>query len=205
MAELVGYARIVERYELRMPVLRLVSQIATAAHGRRARHDGQREIQELQPSYRPEDSLEGDLKFALRYEGVNLTVLALLFEKKGKEAIQQLITRQLQSTFSRRIGYLYEWITGKELDIAPSLVSPKSAYVPVLDEALQFGMDPTKSARDTKYRVINIFRARQRTVRSSVARAISMRWSAKVSRFERAKSSRGTTPVSCAGPASICT
>jgi len=155
MAELVGYARLVEQFQLKVPALRSVSQIATAVHGRRTRHDGQRDIQEFQPSYRPDDSLEGDLQFALRYEGLNLTVLALLFDKQDEEIIRQLVTRQLQSALSRRIGYLYEWLTGKELNIAPSLVSPKSAYVPVLDESLQFGMDSTKSPRDAKYRVIN--------------------------------------------------
>jgi hypothetical protein len=138
-----------------MPVLGSVSQIATAVHGRRTRHDGQREIQEFQPSYRPDPSLEGDLQFALRYEGLNLTVLALLFEKTGGEPIRQLIILQPQLAFSRRIGYLYEWITGKELEIAPLLVSTKYAYVPVLDESLQFGMDPAKSPRDGKYRVID--------------------------------------------------
>ena len=155
MAEFVGYARIIERHQLTMPALSVISQITTAVHGRRTRHDGQHEIQEFQPSYRPDDSLGGDLQFALRYEGINLTVLALLFDKVGGESVRQLIARQFQSAFSRRIGYLYEWLTGKDLQIEPLLVSPKSAYVPVLDESLQFGVDQAKSPRNAKYRVID--------------------------------------------------
>lgn len=144
-----------ERHRLKLPALPVVSEIVTAVHGRRTRHDGLREIQEFQPSYRPEDTLGGDLQFALRYEGLNLAVLALLFASLGGEPIRQLITVQLQSAFSRRIGYLYEWLTGEALDIAPLEISPKSSYVPVLDGSLQFGTDLAGSARHPKYRVID--------------------------------------------------
>ncbi|GFE81234.1 cell division protein Fic [Steroidobacter agaridevorans] len=155
MGEPIGYARLVERYQLKLPALPIVAQVATAVHGRRTRNDGSSEICEFQPSYRPEDTLSGDLQFALRYEGLNLTVLALLFAQLGDEPVRQLITAQLQSAFSRRIGYLYEWLTGERLDIAPLEVSPKSAYLPVLDESLQFGMRLDQSPRDPKYRVID--------------------------------------------------
>lgn len=155
MGEPIGYARLVERYQLSLPALSIVSQIATTVHGRRTRHDGICEILEFQPSYRPADTLAGDLQFALRYEGLNLTVLALLFAKLGAEPIRDLIAGQFQSALSRRIGYLYEWLTGQALDMAPLEVSLKSSYVPLLDESLQFGMGLASSPRDAKYRVID--------------------------------------------------
>jgi hypothetical protein len=155
MAELVGYTRLMARYQLQLPAPPIASQITTAVHGRRTRHDGIQEILEFQPSYRPDDTLAGDLQFALRYEGLNLTVLAGLFAKLGGERIRELVTVQFQSAFSRRIGYLYEWLMGQGIDIAPLEVSPKSSYVAVLDASLQFGMDLAKSPRDAKYRVID--------------------------------------------------
>ena len=94
MGEPIGYARLVERYQLNLPALSIVSQIATTVHGRRARHDGICEILEFQPSYRPADTLAGDLQFAFRYEGLNLTVLALLFAKLGAEPVRDLIAGQ---------------------------------------------------------------------------------------------------------------
>lgn len=149
--EYVGYARLVERYGLAARPLSTQCAISTAVHGRQARDLGGYIVHQFQPTYRPEDSLRGDLQFALRYEGLNLEVLGLLFESVGGEPIRSLNQAQPQSAAARRLGYLYEWLTGRELDIPA--VSRQAAYVPVLDESLQFGLAAGASLRDRKYRV----------------------------------------------------
>jgi hypothetical protein len=156
IVELVGYARLVQRYGLPALPLRTVSRIATKARGRRIQRIGDQLIQEFQPSYRPEDSLIGDLQFALRYEGLNLEVLSLLFERVGSESIRDLNAEQPEFALARRLGHLFEWLTGQELDF-PShwSISAKARYVPVLDESLQFGFTSKASPRNTKYRIID--------------------------------------------------
>jgi hypothetical protein len=147
----VGYARLIDRYSLPARPLRAVSAISTAVHGRRVRDLGTEVIHQFQTTYRPDDTLFGDLQFALRYEGLNLEVLFHLFTAIGGEPIRALYTHQPQSAAARRLAYVFEWLTGQQLD-APA-TSPKATYVRVLDDSLQFGMAAPASKRDTKYRV----------------------------------------------------
>lgn len=154
--ETVGYARLVERHQLAAQPLRVIAKISTSVRGRRSTPLGAQRIEEFQTSYRPEASLIGDLQFALRYEGLNLEVLSLLFAVTGGGEIRTLNEAQPQSTFARRLGYLYEWLTGEELQFTTSSgVSAKAAFVPVLDESVQFGLSAAASTRNVKYRVID--------------------------------------------------
>ena len=100
------------------------------------------------PRYRPKPTLTGDLQFALRYEGLNLEVLALLFMRTGRTDIEAHLAEKPESSFARRIGYLYEWLTNEEIKAE---VAPRAGYVPVLDESLQFGRGD--GPRNRKFRV----------------------------------------------------
>jgi hypothetical protein len=71
----------------------------------------------FEPRYQPEASFEGDFQFALRYEGVNLEVLELLFAQSGPQPLAAWLRAQPESSYGRRAAFLYEWITGRELDI----------------------------------------------------------------------------------------
>lgn len=154
--EIVGYARLVARYQLAALPLKVISKISTSVRGRRSVALGEQRIEEFQTSYRPEDSLIGDLQFALRYEGLKLEILSLLFDVAGGGEIRALNEAQPQSVFARRLGYLYEWLTGKEIEFGPGMgVSTKSTFVPVLDESMQFGLSAAASTRSAKYRVID--------------------------------------------------
>ncbi len=103
---------------------------------------------QFQPIYKPDRTLLGDLQFAIRYEGVNLEVLALLFRKTGRADIEKMIAEQPASIFARRIGYLYEWLTGEEIK---AVVAPRAAYVPVIDDSLQFSL--ADGPKNRKFRV----------------------------------------------------
>jgi hypothetical protein len=107
-------------------------------------------LTQFQPTYRPAPTLVGNLQFALRYEGLNLEVLALLFQKTGRSELEKKLAEQPESAFARRTGYLYEWLTGDPIKAA---VAPRAAYVPVVDESLQFGL--ADGQRNAKFRVID--------------------------------------------------
>ncbi len=148
--EPIGYARLIQTYHLpaRQPASSAV--IDSAVNGRQTTEAGDFELLRFESKYRPSPTLVGDLQFALRYEGINLEVLALLFTGTGKAELEAWLAAKPESHFARRAGYLYEWLTGNEIAAA---APPKAAYVRVLDEKLQFGL--AEGARNAKFRVID--------------------------------------------------
>lgn len=146
----IGYARLIDAYQLPARPLGVIAVIDTALRGRRSAVQGDVELACFEPNYRPDPTLLGDLQFALRYEGINLEVLALLFAKTGPAELNAWLARQPESAFARRAGYLYEWLTSKHLAVS---VPVKASYIPVLDEKLQFGAK--EGTRDAKFRIID--------------------------------------------------
>ena len=134
----VGYQRLIDRYKLSALPLTQVAVIDTRVKGRETGAAGSVDQLRFEARYQPEPTFEGDLQFALRYEGLNLEVLELLFTRSGPEPLVAWLRAQPESAYARRAGFLYEWITGKELDV--SALSARASYVPVLDESLQFGI-----------------------------------------------------------------
>jgi hypothetical protein len=146
--ELVGYAHLIEQFHLPTRQPTTIAMIDSAVKGRQTAQHGETELTQFQSSYRAAPDLISQLQFALRYEGLNLEVLALLFEKTGHAEIEKYLRSQPESTFARRLGYLYEWLTRDEID---ARVAPRAAYVPALDEKLQFGL--SGGDRNAKFRV----------------------------------------------------
>lgn len=83
------------------------------------------------PVYAPDDTLAGHLEFALKFEGVNLGLLAALFEVASTDELIAYIQSKPTGLNTRRIWFYYEFLTGKQLDI-PDLVST-IGYVDALD------------------------------------------------------------------------
>jgi hypothetical protein len=76
------------------------------------------------------DTAVMDLKFALRYEPVDLCILRLAFEKIDKNELTAWINGEPSGAYARRAWFFYEWLTGDLLDV------PEPAnirYVPALD------------------------------------------------------------------------
>jgi hypothetical protein len=91
----------------------------------------------LTPRHAPDNTLTGQLVFALKWEGLDLTVLKRLFEAVGPGPIVEIVRAQPTGTYARRIWFLYEWLTGEELSL-PDAVSGR--YVDALDPERQFGV-----------------------------------------------------------------
>ena len=155
--ELAGYARLAEDFQLSVRQLTGRAEINSAAKGRTTKTWGYTEVLVFEPKYRPEQTLIGHMQFALKYEGINLELLARLFEKTGASDIEALLAQKPESMFGRRIGYLYEWLTKKEIK---AIVAPRAAYIKVVDEKLQFGM--AMGPKNGKFRVIDNLPGNQR-------------------------------------------
>ena len=148
--EPVGYSHLIAQFHLPARQPAIVAVIDSAAKGRKTTPRGDIELMQFEPRYRPKPTLIAQLQFALRYEGLNLEVLALLFAKTGRPEIEANLAEKPESGFARRIGFLYEWLTGEALNAA---VAPRAAYVRAVDETLQFGL--ADGPKDRKFRVIN--------------------------------------------------
>lgn len=72
----------------------------------------------------------GQLFFALRHDGVDLEALRLILPRIDRGELERGIRAQPNPDHSRRLWFLYEWMTGTTLDIPP--VS-RRAYIPLLD------------------------------------------------------------------------
>ncbi len=148
--ELVGYGHLIEQFQLPARRPANIAVIDSAAKGRQTTTQGDIKLMQFESRYRPKPTLVAHLQFALRYEGLNLEVLTLLFTKTGRSEIEANLAARPESSFARRIGFLYEWLTGEKLN---AVVAPRAAYVRVVDETLQFGL--ADGPKGGKFRVIN--------------------------------------------------
>ncbi|MDB5724585.1 MAG: cell filamentation protein Fic [Novosphingobium sp.] len=67
----------------------------------------------LTPRHAPDSDLSGHLTFALRYEGLNLPVLAKLFRTVAPADIAAIVEASPTGSYARRIWFLYELLTGR--------------------------------------------------------------------------------------------
>ena len=125
----VGYAALIEVFDLRVPLPRKLSAI-------RSRHQAldDEDWRLLTPRHQPAATLEGHLTFALKYEGVDLAVLKCLFRSVGPDAIEELVQDTPTGGYARRIWFLYEWLLGQELAMPDAAAG---SYVEVINTKLQ--------------------------------------------------------------------
>jgi hypothetical protein len=145
---LVGYAAIIEKFKLDMPLPLLKAMVSEKTH--QVKLDAWIVLPFV---YLPQDhigltrveALFNHLVFALKYEGVDLLLFAKLHEKLNNTELLKLVNIEPSGQYSRRIWFLLEWVSGSLIQ-GKSDISKKS-YIPVLDEKLQFGIAGIKSPR----------------------------------------------------------
>jgi Fic family protein len=140
-----GYAALIERFGLPTPLPTTLAAI-TARH-RRQSHAA---WLLLTPRHRPADTLEGHLVFALKWEGVDLAVLAVLFKTVHADEIAAIVRATPTGSFARRIRFLYEWLTGRELDVPDP---GKVRVVPVVDPDQQVAL--SKGTPSPRHKVLD--------------------------------------------------
>lgn len=145
---LVGYSAIIEKLELPVPLPAIKAMISEK--NQRAKTAS---WLVLPSRYLPHDhkgiphieALFNQMVFALKYEGVNLLVFSKLVERLKKKEILELVSIEPLGQYSRRIWFLLEWVSGKE--IAGKSAIHKKSYVSVIDEKFQYGISGVKSPR----------------------------------------------------------
>ncbi len=111
-----GYSHLIDRYRLEVLPNWHTSTILGAGVARKNILGDQVE-NFFPPAYWPGEELGDHLAFALKYDGVNLGILYALFEKVSAEELCVWIAASPTGKFTRRIWFLYEFLTGRQLPL----------------------------------------------------------------------------------------
>jgi Fic/DOC family protein len=131
-ATLAGYAALIQRYDLKVPLPPSLAGIASRHHP--SSTDAWRL---LTPRHAPPDTLIGHLEFALKWEGIALAILSALFKQVKGSKIAEAVRARPTGAYTRRLWFLYEWLTDRRLDIADC---GKVRAVPIVDPKNQFAL-----------------------------------------------------------------
>lgn len=145
---LIGGAWLVESYELRLVMpLAVQSRIG----GRRKTELVDDVITEtFVEAMRPTASLRGHLTFHLKHEVPHLEMLSRLFEQLDTAELEAWIQHEPSGQYARRAGFLYEWLTGRELKAGAAI---GGAYVSVLDDQKVVAASAGRSLANRRWRL----------------------------------------------------
>lgn len=141
---LAGYAALIKTYDLKVPTPEILSAISHKFT--KYQEDG---WMMLTPRHKPEDSLIGHLTYALKNEGVNLSILKSLFDVIQPEEMLKVIKLQPTGSYARRLWFLYEWLQEVELALPDA---NSGNLIDALDTTLQY---PGLSRISKRHRVRN--------------------------------------------------
>jgi Fic family protein len=141
---LVGYSALIKAYDLRIPAPDVLSAISHK-HKKYQKNGWMM----FSPRHAPSESLYGHLTFALKYEGINLAVLKVLFNTIEPKEIVRIVKQEPTGIYSRRIWFLYEWLQGIKLNL-PDAVTGN--LIDVVNPAIQY---PGPARLSKRHRVRN--------------------------------------------------
>ncbi len=124
-----GYAALILTYALSVP---LPHTLIAIGKKHKKYHFGKWQV--FGPRQAPENTLEKQLIFALKYEGIDLAIFSQLFTKIAPDDITMLILGTPNSLYIRRIWFLYEFL--KEQLPIPDI--KKGDFIPLLDNTLYY-------------------------------------------------------------------
>jgi len=91
------------------------------------------------------DSFLDHVLFALKHEGVNLTILAQVLPQITEEELRAAVDVSPTSQFLRKVGYLWEYFTGQTVQRAQANL--RSNYVPLFNPKKYVTTTGTRNAR----------------------------------------------------------
>jgi hypothetical protein len=134
-----GYSALIVKYKLKTPIPFKLTVISE----KYSKYDSD-EWLNFSVRYKPEDTLKGHLTFALKYEGIDLSVLKALFTTCNVNDIVGFIKEEPTGSYNRKIWFLYEWLLDKKLDLKDLKTGN---YIDLIDERLQYAGSSENSAR----------------------------------------------------------
>ncbi|HBK05203.1 MAG TPA: cell filamentation protein Fic [Acetobacteraceae bacterium] len=142
----VGQAALIAKLGLRVPPPAVFSLVGPGI--RRTTVEDGRTVEKYTLSYAPEDTFVGHLRFALRYEPIDLGVLAAAFRVAAPSELEAWARAEPTGAYARRAWFLYEWLTGRTLNVPDAGVV---TYVDALDP--KFHLTVTKGIQSKRHKV----------------------------------------------------
>lgn len=147
MPDWIGYRWLIECYGL---TVTQALPVETAIGGTRATVlDGRTEQRTVQELLRPDSTVAGHLAFALKHEGVHLETLSRLFAVLPAADLEGWIRAEPTGQYTRRTGFFYESLTGRQLDVPDRT---RGNYVAALDPTRELTA-PTPHQQCPRWRV----------------------------------------------------
>ena len=146
-----GYEALIRQYELTVIPNWHRSFVATNNIHHKI-HTAPNEMTDIYPStHWPGESLGDHLEFALKYDGINLATLTHLFQVVPEVKFLAYVESKPTGKYSRRLWFLYEWLTGLQLPIAD--LNMRTTYIDLLDPQQYFTI--TSPVRQVRRQRIN--------------------------------------------------
>lgn len=141
----VGYSALVDKYGLPVPLPPVLTAIAARHHP-----ESTNDWRLLTPRHAPDDTLGEHLEFAIKWEGIDLTLLSALFRTVPDSEIATIVRAKPTGAYARRLWFLHEWLTGRELDLSDP---GKVRSVLAVDPEQQFAVSGERLS--ARHKVIN--------------------------------------------------
>ena len=138
---LVGWAALVQTFGVQAPVRR--PSAVSAQHIKNSRRE-EMGWNVFDKRYWPGESFGDQLGFALRHEDIDLLVLKRLFETVPRDTVTAFVRSAPTGATNRRIWFLYEFLTGRTLDIPDAT---EVSFTDLLDDRLYFTATPRLARR----------------------------------------------------------
>ena len=131
-----GYAFLRDHFALTKVPLRHESFLGSGFRTEEVFADGVKRVRKTFPlAYAPGDNPLAHIVFSLKYEPPHLDLLRAVFRRMEPDQVAAFIAATPTGAYARRIGFLYEFLTGARLPIPDGLIGGN--YQPLLDPAKQ--------------------------------------------------------------------
>lgn len=138
----IGLTAIIDQLSLKVPYPAVRSELVAGI--RKTTITSTQILEQYPRVYQPSEGVLGQLRFALRYEPLDLRVYKAAFAQIERAELEGWIQNEPNGIFARRAWYLYELFTGKVLNV-PDLTSGR--YIDLLDEELHITGAPIRVRR----------------------------------------------------------
>jgi hypothetical protein len=144
-----GYEALIERYRLDVIPNWHRSFVAVETQVHKIEKDGNTVREHYPERYWPGESAGEQLEFALKYDGINLSILFSVFKTMDEKELLGYLHSKPTGKYARRLWYLYEFLTGKKLPIDDM---KQGNYVDLLDNERYYTLDTGRSIKRQRIR-----------------------------------------------------
>jgi hypothetical protein len=138
----IGLRAIIDQLGLKVPYPNVRSELVAGA--RKTRITSTQTLEQYPKAYQPADGVIGQLRFALKYEPLDIGVYKAAFNDIEKKELETWVQSEPNGIFARRAWYLYELLTRGTLDLQDLTSGP---YIDLLDQDIHIVGPQTRIRR----------------------------------------------------------